>query len=42
MGLLWWVMTALGGLAGVLVFVSSGLSLPRLRARVIERLRGAA
>ena len=42
MGLLWWLLTALGGLAGVLVFVSSGLSLPRLRARAIERLRGAA
>jgi len=42
MGLLWWVLTALGGLAGLLVFVSSGLSLPRLRARAIERVRGAA
>src|SRR5262245_32011348 len=42
MGLLWWVLPALGGLAGLLVFVSSGLSLPRLRAHAIERVRGAA
>ena len=42
MGLLWWLMTALSGLVGVLVFLASGAELPRLKARSSERLRGAA
>jgi uncharacterized membrane protein YbhN (UPF0104 family) len=41
MGLLWWLMTALGGVVGGLVFVASGAELPRLRPRA-ERVRGAA
>jgi glycosyltransferase 2 family protein len=42
MGLLWWLMTALSGVVGGLVFVVSGAELPRLRSRPAERLRGAA
>ena len=42
MGLLWWLMTALSGVAGALVFLASGAELPRLRTRSSERLRGAA
>jgi uncharacterized membrane protein YbhN (UPF0104 family) len=32
MGLLWWLLTALGGLVGGLVFLASGAGLPRLRS----------
>jgi uncharacterized membrane protein YbhN (UPF0104 family) len=32
-GLLWWVMTALTGIVGAVVFLASGAELPRLRAR---------
>ncbi len=32
MGLLWWLLTALGGVVGALVFLASGAELPRLRA----------
>jgi uncharacterized membrane protein YbhN (UPF0104 family) len=39
MGLLWWLMTALGGVVGALVFIASGAKLPRLRARTAERVR---
>ena len=42
MGLLWWLMTALAGIAGAIVFLASGAELPRLRARTAEDLRGAA
>jgi glycosyltransferase 2 family protein len=42
MGLLWWLMTALAGIAGAIVFLASGAELPRLRARPAEDLRGAA
>ena len=42
MGLLWWLMTALSGIAGACIFLASGAELPRLRARSSERLRGAA
>jgi uncharacterized membrane protein YbhN (UPF0104 family) len=42
MGLLWWLMTALSGIAGAFLFLASGAELPRLRARSSERLRGAA
>jgi uncharacterized membrane protein YbhN (UPF0104 family) len=41
MGLLWWLMTALGGLVGGLVFVWSGAQLPRLRRRA-EQVSGTA
>jgi uncharacterized membrane protein YbhN (UPF0104 family) len=40
MGLLWWLMTAVSGALGALVFVASG-TLPRLRSRAAERVRGA-
>src|SRR4029453_6480844 len=36
MGLLWWLMTALSGVVGGLVFVVSGARLPRLRSRPAE------
>jgi len=42
MGLLWWLMTALAGIAGAMVFFASGAELPRLRTRTAEDLRGAA
>jgi len=42
MSLLWWLMGALSGLVGGLVFIASGAELPRLRARAPERVRGAA
>jgi uncharacterized membrane protein YbhN (UPF0104 family) len=42
LGLLWWLMTALSGVVGAAVFVASGAALPRLRARTVERVRGAA
>lgn len=43
MGLLWWLMTALSGVVGAAVFLASGATLPRLRARPAgERVRGAA
>jgi len=41
MGLLWWLMTALSGLVGALVFVASGAPLPRLRSRDVARVRSA-
>jgi len=41
MGLLWWLMTALSGAAGALAFLASGAKLPRLRPRVVERVRNA-
>ena len=42
MGLLWWLMGALSGVVGAVVFVASGAELPRLRPRTPERVRGAA
>ena len=42
MGLLWWLMTALSGVVGALVFVASGAALPRLRWRAVERVRETA
>jgi glycosyltransferase 2 family protein len=42
MGLLWWLMGALSGIIGAIVFVASGAELPRLRARAPTRMRGAA
>ena len=42
MGLLWWLMGALSGILGAIVFVASGAELPRLRARAPARMRGAA
>jgi glycosyltransferase 2 family protein len=42
MGLLWWLMGALSGIIGAIVFVASGAELPRLRARTPARIRGAA
>ncbi len=42
MGLLWWLMGALSGVVGAVVFVASGAELPRLRQRTPERVRGAA
>ena len=42
MGLLWWLVTALSGAVGALVFVASGTTLPRLRSRAAERVRDAA
>jgi uncharacterized membrane protein YbhN (UPF0104 family) len=42
MGLLWWLMTALSGIVGAAVFLTSGATLPRLRSRTAERVRGAA
>jgi glycosyltransferase 2 family protein len=42
MGLLWWLMGALSGVVGAVVFVASGTELPRLRERTPERVRGAA
>src|SRR5262249_57470019 len=41
MGLLWWLMTAVSGAIGGLVFVASGARLPRVRTRAAERVRGA-
>jgi len=41
-GLLWWLMTALSGVVGALVFLASGAELPRLHATQAERARGAA
>jgi uncharacterized membrane protein YbhN (UPF0104 family) len=41
-GLLWWSMTAVSGAIGALVFVASGATLPRLRPRAAERVRGVA
>jgi uncharacterized membrane protein YbhN (UPF0104 family) len=41
MGLLWWLMTALSGAIGALVFVASRTTLPRVRSRAAERVRGA-
>jgi uncharacterized membrane protein YbhN (UPF0104 family) len=41
MGLLWWLMTAVSGAIGGLVFVASGARLPRVRSRAAERVRGA-
>jgi uncharacterized membrane protein YbhN (UPF0104 family) len=40
-GLLWWLMTAVSGVIGALVFAASGARLPRLRSRTPERVRGA-
>jgi uncharacterized membrane protein YbhN (UPF0104 family) len=42
MGLLWWLITALGGVVGGAVFLASGAALPRLRSRAAQRMRGAA
>jgi hypothetical protein len=42
MGLLWWLMGALSGVVGAVVFVASGAELPRFRQRTPERVRGAA
>ena len=42
MALLWWLMGALSGVVGAVVFVASGAELPRLRARTPARVRGAA
>jgi len=42
MGLLWWLMGALSGVVGAIIFVASGAELPRLRARAPARMRGAA
>jgi uncharacterized membrane protein YbhN (UPF0104 family) len=42
MGLLWWLMGALSGVVGAIVFLASGAELPRLRTRSPARLRGAA
>jgi uncharacterized membrane protein YbhN (UPF0104 family) len=42
MGLLWWLLTVVTGAIGGLVFVFSGASLPPLRSRAAERVRGAA
>lgn len=42
MGLLWWLLTVVTGAIGGLVFVFSGASLPPLRSRAPERVRGAA
>ncbi len=42
MGLLWWLMTALGGVVGAAVFVASGAALPPLRTQAAARIRGAA
>jgi uncharacterized membrane protein YbhN (UPF0104 family) len=41
MGLLWWLMTAVSGAIGGLIFVASGARLPRVRSRAAERIRGA-
>jgi glycosyltransferase 2 family protein len=41
MGLLWWLMTAVSGAIGGLIFVASGARLPRVRSRAAERVRGA-
>jgi len=41
MGLLWWLMTALSGAIGGLIFVASGARLPRVPSRAAERIRGA-
>ena len=42
MGLLWWLMGALSGVVGALVFLASGAALPRMRSRPGQDLRGAA
>jgi len=42
MGLLWWLLTMVSAAIGGLVFVFSGDSLPPLRSRAGERVRGAA
>jgi glycosyltransferase 2 family protein len=42
MGLLWWLMGAVGGLVGGLVSLASGAELPRVRPRASRDLRGAA
>jgi glycosyltransferase 2 family protein len=42
MGLLWWLMGALSGVVGAVVFIASGAELPRFRQRTPERVRGAA
>jgi uncharacterized membrane protein YbhN (UPF0104 family) len=41
MGLLWWLMTAVSGAIGGLIFVTSGARLPRVPSRAAERIRGA-
>ena len=41
MGLLWWLMTAVSGAIGALVFIASGARRPRVRAQAAERVRGA-
>ncbi|HKA30245.1 MAG TPA: lysylphosphatidylglycerol synthase transmembrane domain-containing protein [Candidatus Binatia bacterium] len=41
MGLLWWLMTAVSGAIGGLIFLASGARLPRVRTRAAERVRGA-
>jgi hypothetical protein len=42
MGLLWWLMTALGGVVGAAVFLASGAELPRLRSRPEPDARSVA